>query len=192
MALAASVAIADTRVTAELQRLTQSVAPSYPKARRMLDGCMKKTFTCTQCLVTKQNFHMLAPELFGANTPTDIVSQIVAQGPWARCLACQSTTNAAVTHHTASSSESGRSGMLCSKCKQIRPLTYFDAAGVKNRHRNKYHECRAYKTLTLCEDCGTWRPERQFRGQQKVCRTCQKVARVTCGACNKQLDALVF
>ena len=41
MALATWVATADAAVTAELERLTQTVPQSYPKTRRMLDGCMK-------------------------------------------------------------------------------------------------------------------------------------------------------
>ena len=161
-------------------------------------------FKCAACFLSDRPDYMKPPTAFGAHCRSEIVSLIISQGAWTRCLACAEYADkrrrerGAVPAMTDTSDASraqlpAEDILLCLQCKLQRPRDYFSASTLKNETRSVRTKsgmtCNVCKGVAMCTDCRAWKAPNDFRSEQVVCKRCQKIK---CSSCDTHIAPLKF
>ena len=153
---------------------------------------MELEYKCTQCYLAGRTDFMKPPRCFGAYTPSLLLSVVVADGAWTRCLPCREVANrlragnglqAIPAQMTGDRGACGTGEQLrCSVCETSWPLEYYSKSAVHHKNRNKAPVCNVCDETFRCVTCKQWRARRAFRDGSDVCRSCETIRCVGCEA----------
>ena len=156
---------------------------------------MKRTYRCTACFLGTRRDCEKPPQSFGAFSPAEILTKIVEDGAWTRCLPCREIANGKrrargagqLPDRTGAEEAPPDAGASrrCEQCGVDRPLAYFTREQLHHVPRSSSRgtglRCAVCRGIQHCEQCGAWKAVCEFRKAQAVCAACQPVVCSHCG-----------
>ena len=179
------------------------IPPKKSKKKQQPDPLMI-LHTCSHCFLSGRPDYKKPARAFGVTAPQEVLSKILVDGAWTRCLQCREHAEDARRRaklpemYSSKTLEAEReskegSGIRCTKCMKWRPYEFFRATAVQHRNRNKTVICNVCQDLRKCDKCQAWCQPTAFRTARGVqLDTCKACMGIDCSACGKNLSTDSF